>query len=269
MNMKKLKNIRTIALMLSFFAYANLLIPDVLRAEMIKSQLQTGHNIETVREKLCSAQVLNEIRRFGLSEDEASQIQKVITDNDVLKALANLGDEINKSGKRIIRTDEKRLRHVTGILEQSAAKHTDEKLRKKLSQRGRKLAEIKTENLIASELSTDKTGKAAQIRISEIQKTITGETLVAMGMNKTDAGDVVSRLNNQDLEKIIQDGVKIEYGSGPFSIEMLLVTVLLGLILITVIILAVTGEPIAIGICAVLLSVANRFYERGGWCWCR
>ncbi len=253
--MNKLKNIRTVALMLSFFACANLLIPDVLRAEMIKSQLQTGHNIETVREKLCSAQVLNEIRRFGLSEDEASQIQKVITDNDVLKALANLGDEINKSGKRIIRTDEKRLRHVTGILEQSAAKHTDEKLRKKLSKRGRKLAEINKENLIASEMSTDKAEKAAQIRISEIQKAITSETLIAMGMNETDAGDVVSRLNNQDLEKILQHDVKIEYGSGPFSIEMLLLTILIDLVLIAVIILAINGEPIAIGVCVILTVV--------------
>ncbi|MCP4347565.1 MAG: hypothetical protein GY795_18835 [Desulfobacterales bacterium] len=255
MNMNKFITIRTIALVLSFFAYANLLIPDVLRAEIIKSQLQTGQDIEMIREKLCSSRILNEIRRFGLSEDEALQIRNVIADRDVLKALANFGEETDSSGKRIIRADEKRLGQVTDILEQSAAKHTDEKLRKKLSKRGKKLAEINKENLIASELSTDKTGKAAQIRISEIQKTITGETLVAMGMDETDAGDVVSRLNNQDLENIIQHNVKIEYGSGPFSTEMLLVAILAWIVLITAIILAITGEPIGLYVILALVAI--------------
>ncbi len=252
MNMNKFKNIRTIALILSFFAYANLLIPDVLRAEMIKSQLQTGHDIEMIREKLCSTQVLHEIRRFGLPENEALQIQNVITDTDVLKSLAYFGKEINSNEKGIVRADEKRLRKVADTLEQSAAKHTDENLRKKLSLRGRKLAEIKKESLIASELSTDKTGKTAQIRISEFQKAITSETLVSMGMNETDAGDVVSRLNNQDLKRIIQYDVKIEYGSGGHALgglaEGFLWLFFILIFIIASIIAIFNGELIVIGI---------------------
>lgn len=147
--MKKI--ISTVALALAFFACANLLVPDVLRAGMMTSQLQTEQDIAGIRKKLCSKEILPELRKFGFSNDEALQVRDVITDTDVLASLADHGNGANRTGK-IIRTDKRRLSRLQETLTQSVEKYTNENLREKMRLRGEKVMGLKTDNLIVSKL---------------------------------------------------------------------------------------------------------------------
>ena len=257
--MKKYRTWWNLILIMSSLASGLLVIPPEAKAEMIASRMQSGRALALVRQQLCSEIMRQEIRRFGLSESEAGQIQAAFSDERVVREMVLLE-------KRIARASDTTIgRSVSGrlltALKSSVEEHVKGELKKKLSERGRGIPD--NDRLVASRLSTRGDTVNARTALAEAQRMLTAETLVALGMTRSDAAETLTKLKDSDIDNIYKGGLRIGYPAGIdfTSGDGLLLLV----IIVVVIIAAIAGGSVAVVLLIVLLIALVYYLGQGHW----
>lgn len=234
-----------IVLTMASVALSLLIIPPEARAEMIASRMQSGKVLELVRQQLCSDILLQQIQRFGLCPSEARQLQAVFCDARFTEQIARLQRQVAHASRTTIIGQDTTNRLLTA-LQSSVDTHMGADLRQKLSQKAESLS--KNDRWIVSRLSVENGAINARKVLTQAQRTLTVEKLVALGMSETDASQTVNKLKDNDITAIFKGDLRIGYAadidwtSGP------------GLLLLLVIILVIAAL-IAGGTAAVVFVV--------------
>ena len=246
-DMSKHSKTWNIVLAMASMALGFLIIPPETRAEMIASRMQSGKALELVRRQLCSDIMLQQIRRFGLCSSEARQLQAVFCDARLTEQIARLQRQlVHVSGTTVIGQDT--TSRLLTALQSSVETHMGADLRQKLSKKAESLS--RNDRWIVSRLSVENGTINARKVLTQAQRTLTVEKLVALGMSETDASQTVGKLKDSDIAAMFKGDLRIGYAagidwsSGP------------GLLLLLVIILGIAAIIAGGGVATVFLIVA-------------
>ena len=257
--MKKNRTIWNVILLMASVASGLLVIPPEAKAKMIASRMQSGKAFAMVRRQLCSEIMQQQIRRFGLSEREARQIQAAFSDQRVIREMVQLESRVANASK--ITIEQNTTSRLLTALESSVEKHVESDLKQKLSRRAERIPN--SQRLIASRLSArDGTIDARKV-LSQAQRALTAEMLVALGMAKKDASETIAKLKDSDIDSIFKGNLRIGYPAGiDFSSGdglLLLVIIILGIAAI------VAGGAVAVIFLIVVLIALVYYLGQGHW----
>ncbi len=205
--MKKLK-VCGIGLILSFLSLFNILIPNVLRAELFESKIQTEKSIKTVLETLKTSLVKEEIIKYGLDESEAQRLINAFTDIEFIDSLSKIENIL--LNKRLDKAKKHSINMLMKQLKLTFDKHADDDLKIKLTN-FHEQAHL-YQNIITSELSDGRSSN--KLNIYTLQREITLDKLVTMGTNEANAFNIVDKLSKIDLDRIFDKDIHIEYAAG-------------------------------------------------------
>ena len=186
-------------------------------AAMLSSRMQTEKTKAQITALLNSELIRESVKKFGFSEKEAVQIEKAFQDE---KFSLVLEKEVGKVVVREVSESEKvvdlsqiNLELIAMKLEESLDKNIPIKLLKKMAKKGKAFAERReaSATLIPSQLSSGDISLAETY--VQLQQSLTGEKLIALGMNREDARQVVAQMSKADMQKLTS-GIKIRFASG-------------------------------------------------------
>jgi hypothetical protein len=251
-----------LVLVMASLALGFLIIPPEVKAEMIASRTQSGKVLSLLRQQLCSELVQQEIQRFGLSKSEALQIQAVLADQRVIREMVQLEREVARTPN--VSIEQKMTGRLLTALQSSTKNHMKAHLRQELSERAREIPG--NQRLVASRLSTMSMSGGTvdgRIALAQVQRALTAETLVALGMAKEDATKTIAKLKDSDIDRIFTGGLQIGYPAGiNFSSEdgqLLLVIIILAIVAIIV------GGTAGVVLLVVILIGLVYYLGRGHW----
>ncbi|MHC4352177.1 MAG: hypothetical protein ACYS0H_05605 [Planctomycetota bacterium] len=255
--MKKYRTPWNLILIMSSLASGLLVIPPEAKAEMIASRMQSGKVSALVRQQLSSEIMQQEIQRFGLSKREARQMQAVISDERVVREMVQVERRIARTSRATIG------QHMTGrlltALQSSVETHMGSDLQQKLSDRAKGISS--SQRMIASRLSTRGDTINARTALARVQRELTAEMLVALGMTAKDASETIVKLKDSDIDNIFEGGLQIGYPAGiDFSSsdgQLLLVIIVLAIVAIIV------GGTAGV-VLLILILIALVYYLGGG-----
>ena len=190
---------------------------STVNAAVISSRMQTERTNAEIAALLNSELIRESVKKFGFSEKEAVQIEKAFQDE---KFSLVLEKEVGKVVVREVSESEKvvdlsqiNLELIAMKLEESLDKNIPIKLLKKMAKKGKAFAERReaSATLIPSQLSSGDISLAETY--VQLQQSLTGEKLIALGMNREDARQVVAQMSKADMQKLTS-GIKIRFASG-------------------------------------------------------
>lgn len=257
--MSKYRTTWNVILLMASVASGLLVIPPEAKAEMIASRMQSGKLPELIRRQLCSEIMQQEMRRFGLSELEARQLQAAFSDEQVIGEMVGLEGRIAGASKTTIERNE--ASRLLTALQSSVEEHVKADLRQKLSERAKRIPT--NQRLIASRLSASGGAVDARKVLAQAQRALTAEMLTALGMAKKDAAETIAKLKDSDIDSIFKGDLRIGYAA---DIDF---TSGDGLILLVIIILGIAaiiaGGAVAVVFLVVVLIALVYFLGQGHW----
>lgn len=257
--MKKYRTPWNVILIMSSLASGLLIIPPEAKAEMIASRMQSGKVSALVRQQLSSEIMQQEIQRFGLSKREAGQMQAVFSDERVVREMVQLERRIARTSRTTI--EQSMTSRLLTALQSSVERHMRSDLQQKLSERAKGISS--SQRMIASRLSTRGGTISARKALAHVQRELTAEMLVALGMTAKDASETTVKLKDSDIDNIFQGSLRIGY---PAGIDF---TSGDGLLLLVIIVLAITaiivGGAAAVVLLIILLIALVYYLGQGHW----
>ena len=255
--MKKYKKTWNIILLMASVASGLLVIPPEAKAKIIASRMQSGKASAMVRNELCSEIIQQQIRRFGLSQREARQIQNAFSDERVVREMLQLESRVANASE--ITVEQKTTGRLLTALQSSVEKHVGSDLKQKLSNRAERIPN--KQRLIASRLSTGSGTVDARKVLAQAQRALTAEMLVSLGMAKKDAAETLAKLKDSDIDKIFKGNLRIGYSAGiDFTSGdglLLLVIIILGIAAI------IAGGAVAVVFLVVVLIALVYYLAEG------
>jgi hypothetical protein len=257
--MSKYKAAWNSILIMASVASGLLIIPPEAKARMIASRMQSGKAFTMVRRQLCSEIMQQQIRRFGLSQQEARQIQAAFSDERVIREMVQLENQVVQNSEIAIEQNTTS-RLLTALLS-SVEKHVESDLKQKFSDRAERIPN--KQRLIASRFSTASGTIDARKVLAQAQRALTAEMLVALGMAKKDAAETLAKLKDRDIDNIFKGNLRIGYSAGiDFSSDeglLLLVIIILGIAAI------IAGGAVAVIFLVVVLIALVYYLAQGHW----
>jgi len=243
-----------IVVVMASVATGLLIAPPVANAEMIASRTQSKISVEHVRQELRSEIMRQQIQRFGLSKSEARQIQAALSDEQVLREIAQFETQLAYASRAMIK--QSTTYRLIGALESAIEKHMGNEIQGTLSERAREA--FGNERLIASHLSVNSDTISVRQAHSKLQRSLTTEKLVALGMTKEDAVRTVAKLKDSDFGTIIKDDIQLGHAAG-LKLTDAGMTILIYALVIGGLLLLTGGESYGVwyvlGIIALILFV--------------
>lgn len=235
------------------------IVPPEAKAKMIASRMQSDKAFAMVHRQLCSEIMRQQIRRFGLSQREAGQILAAFSDERVVREMVQLENQVAGASK--ITIDRNKTSRLLTALQSSVEKHVASNLKQKLVNRAERIPN--KQRLIASRLSVREGTVDARKVLAQTQRTLTTETLVALGMAKKDATKTIAKLKDSDINSLFKGNLRIGYSAGiDFSSDegmLLLVIIILGIAAI------VAGGAVAVVFLVVVLIALVYYLGQGHW----
>lgn len=257
--MKKYRTTWNVILLMASVASSLLIIPPEAKAKMIASRMQSGKAFAMVRGQLCSEIMQQQIRRFGLSQREARQIQAAFSDQRVVREMVQLENQV--AGDSKITIERSATSRLLTALQSSVEKHVGADLKQKLSSRAKRIPN--SSRLIASRLSAGSGTIDVRKVLVRAQRALTTGMLVALGMAKKDAADTIAKLKDSDIDSIFQGNLRIGYPAGiDFTTGdglLLLVIIILGIAAI------IAGGAVAVVFLVIVLIALVYYLGQGHW----
>ncbi|MBF0382332.1 MAG: hypothetical protein HQL69_15010 [Magnetococcales bacterium] len=231
--MKKTKSILTFGIIPAFISCFFLILPLEVKAEMVRSQLQTNHDVKQVKEilnlsKLDAKQVkeilnqssvIESLTILGFSKDESEQLVKVLLEKDVITSINQTFATISANG---MIPSQKIIKKMEDSFSSSLHTHASNELKRKITDQNNQLSM----NFMNSQLNKVVGSYNVADAIDEVKQHITIKKLTGIGVGEKEAKDIVAELKITDINQILSNEPIIGYGAKINTMGWLIIAVL-------------------------------------------